>query len=103
MHRIHRFGAISLRLGTLILAAFVLIGTLAPSAYGSRHLRQRNPQAGKAKAAKRIGIGAAVGAGAGGLIGGRKGAAIGAGAGAGGGAAYHYHKKRSWRRHHRRR
>jgi hypothetical protein len=27
---------------------------------------------------------------------------IGAGVGAGGGAAYHVHKKRSWRRHHRR-
>jgi uncharacterized membrane protein len=64
--------------------------------------RRRNPQAGKAKAAKRIGIGAAIGAGAGGLIGGRKGAAIGAGVGAAGGTAYHVHKKRQWRRRHRR-
>jgi TctA family transporter len=101
MHRLHRFGTISLRLVALILAVFVLIGTLAPSADASRHRRRRNPQAGKAKAAKRIGIGAAVGAGAGGLIGGRKGALIGAGAGAGAGAAYHVHKKRSWRRRHR--
>ena len=64
--------------------------------------RYRNPEAGKKKAAKRIGIGTAIGAGAGGLIGGRKGALIGAGAGAGAGTAYHYHKKRQWRRRHRR-
>lgn len=64
--------------------------------------QRRNPEAGKKKAAKRIGIGAAIGAGAGGLIGGRKGALIGAGAGAGAGTAYHYHKKRSYRRRHRR-
>ena len=49
--------------------------------------QRRNPEAGKKKAAKRIGIGTAIGAGAGGLIGGRKGALIGAGAGAGAGAA----------------
>jgi hypothetical protein len=55
-----------------------------------------NPEAGKKKAAKRIGIGAAIGAGAGGLIGGRKGALVGAGAGAGGGALYHIHKKRGY-------
>lgn len=55
---------------------------------------QRNPEAGKKKAAKRIGIGAAIGGAAGGLIGGRKGALIGAGVGAGGGTAYHVHKKR---------
>src|SRR5215510_1653698 len=48
--------------------------------------RRRNPEAGKKKAAKRIGIGAA----------------IGAGAGAGGGALYHIHKKRKYeRRRHR--
>lgn len=64
-------------------------------------VQRRNPEAGKKKAAKRIGIGAAIGAGAGGLIGGRKGALIGAGAGAGAGTAYHYHKKRSYRRRHR--
>jgi len=64
--------------------------------------RRRNPEAGKKKAAKRIGIGAAIGAGAGGLIGGRKGALVGAGAGAGGGALYHIHKKRKYeRRRHR--
>lgn len=92
------------RLITLVLALFVLIATLAPPANAYTHRRRRhNPEAGKGKAAKRIGIGAAIGAGAGGLIGGRKGALIGAGAGAGGGAAYHVHKKRSWRRHHPRR
>lgn len=95
--------ALGPRVITLILAVFVLIATLAPPANAYRHRHRRhNPEAGKGKAAKRIGIGAAIGAGAGGLIGGRKGALIGAGAGAGGGAAYHVHKKRSWRRHHRR-
>ncbi len=94
--------ALSLRLIPLILAICVLICSLAPSADADTHRRRRNPQAGKAKAAKRIGVGAAIGAAAGGLIGGRKGALIGAGAGAAGGTAYHYHKKRSWRRHHRR-
>ncbi|HXU39079.1 MAG TPA: hypothetical protein VN937_22175 [Blastocatellia bacterium] len=90
------------RLITLVLAVFVLIATLAPPANAYRHRRRHNPEAGKGKAAKRVGIGAAIGAGAGGLIGGRKGAIIGAGAGAAGGGAYHVHKKRSWRRHHRR-
>jgi hypothetical protein len=100
----HRFRTLSLRLLALILAAFVLIGTLAPSADASRHRRRRhNPEAGKGKAAKRIGIGAAVGAGVGGLAGGRKGAVIGAGAGAGAGAAYHVHRKRTARRRHTRR
>ena len=56
--------------------------------------RRRNPEAGKKKAAKRIGIGAAIGAGAGGLIGRRKGALV----GAGGGALYHIHKKRKYER-----
>lgn len=63
---------------------------------------QRNRQAGKKKAAKRIGIGSAIGAGLGGLIGGRKGALIGAGAGAGGGAVYHVHKKRQYKKRSRR-
>jgi hypothetical protein len=91
------------RIITLVLAMVVLIATVAPSADAyARHRRRHNPEAGKGKAAKRIGVGAAIGAGAGGLIGGRKGALIGAGAGAGAGAAYHVHKKRSWRRHHRR-
>src|SRR5262249_19068598 len=58
--------------------------------------RKCNPEAGKKKAAKRIGIGAAIGAGAGGLIGGGKGALIGGGLGAGGGALYHIHKKRKY-------
>jgi len=95
--------ALSLRLIPLFLAAVVLICSLVPTADAYRHRRHHNPEAGKGKAAKRIGIGAAIGAGAGGLIGGRKGAVIGAGAGAGGGALYHVHKKRSWRRHHPRR
>ena len=56
--------------------------------------QRKNPEAGKKKAAKRIGVGAAIGGAAGGLIGGRKGALIGAGVGAGGGTAYHLHKKR---------
>ena len=60
--------------------------------------RRRNPEAGKKKAAKRIGIGAAIGAGAGGLVGGRKGALVGAGVGAGGGTLYHIHKKRRYQR-----
>jgi len=72
-----------------------------PVVSGQRR-RYRNPEAGKKKAAKRIGIGTAIGAGAGALIGGRKGALIGAGAGAGAGTAYHYHKKRQWRHRHRR-
>lgn len=60
--------------------------------------QRRNPEAGKKKAAKRIGIGAAIGAGAGGVIAGRKGALVGAGMGAGGGALYHLNKKRRYRR-----
>lgn len=98
----HVSRVLSIRLISLLLAAFVLIATLAGPADAYKRQRRHNPQAGKAKAAKRIGVGAAIGAGAGGLIGGRKGAVIGAGAGAAGGAAYHVHKKRSWRRHHRR-
>ena len=84
------------------LLIFVIMFSFAlsvPVASGQRR-RYRNPQAGKKKAAKRIGIGTAVGAGAGALIGGRKGSLIGAGAGAGAGTAYHYHKKRQWRRRH---
>ncbi len=88
-----------LRLVSIVLAACMLIGCMAGSVSAQRR-RRHNPQAGKAKAAKRIGIGTAVGAGAGGLIGGRRGALIGAGAGAAGGTAYHYHKKRQWRRRH---
>ncbi|HEX4946666.1 MAG TPA: YMGG-like glycine zipper-containing protein [Blastocatellia bacterium] len=60
--------------------------------------QRKNPEAGKKKAAKRIGIGAAIGGAAGGLIGGRKGALIGAGVGAGGGTAYHVNKKRKAKR-----
>ena len=73
-----------------------------PVASGQHRRRYHNPESGKKKAAKRIGIGTAIGAGAGALIGGRKGALIGAGVGAGGGTAYHYHKKRQWRHRHRR-
>jgi uncharacterized membrane protein len=88
-----------LRLVSLMLAFCVLFGALAVP---SSAQRRRNPQAGKRKAAKRVGIGTAIGAGAGALINGKKGALIGAGAGAAGGTAYHYHKKRQWRRRHRR-
>ena len=87
----------SLRVGALLLAACVAVMSVNVKASV-----QRNREAGKAKAAKRIGVGAAIGAAAGGLIGGKKGVVIGAGAGAGGGAIYHLHKKRSYRRHHRR-
>jgi hypothetical protein len=86
----------SLRVGALLLAACIaLMSVSVESAV------QSNPEAGKAKAAKRIGIGAAIGGAAGGLIGGKKGVLIGAGAGAGGGAIYHAHKKSSYRKHHR--
>jgi uncharacterized membrane protein len=89
------------RLISMMLAVCLLIGALADPAAAQR--RRRNPQAGKAKAAKRIGIGTAAGAGVGALINGKKGALIGAGAGAAGGTAYHVHKKRQWRRRHRNR
>ncbi len=71
---------------------------LAVSFTVTGNAQRRNPEAGKKKAAKRIGIGAAVGGAAGGLIGGKKGALIGLGAGAGAGTAYHIHKKRYRRR-----
>ena len=85
----------SSKLGALLLAACIAV--MSVSAEGAV---QRNREAGKAKAAKRIGVGAAIGGAAGGLIGGKKGVLVGAGAGAGGGAIYHLHKKRSYRRHH---
>ena len=86
-----------------IIAAFLLVCFLTLSVIPETQANpvQRNREAGKKKAAKRIGIGGAIGAGAGGLIGGRKGALIGAGIGAGGGAVYHVHKKRQYRRRHR--
>ena len=87
------------RLVSLVLMVCLLFGAMSLGASAQR----RNPQGGKRKAAKRIGIGTAAGAGAGALIGGKKGALIGAGAGAAGGTAYHYHKKRQWRRRHRNR
>ena len=89
-----------LRMVSLVLIACLLLGAWADPASAAQR-RRHNPQAGKKKAAKRIGIGTAVGAGAGALINGKKGALIGAGAGAAGGTAYHYHKKRQWRRRHR--
>ena len=79
-----------------VIAILLLIGSFSVVA------QTNNPEAGKKKAAKRIGISSAVGAGAGALIGGKKGALIGAGAGAGAGTAYHYHKKNKWKKHHRR-
>ena len=85
----------SLRIGTLLLAA--CIGVVGVTSEASA---QRNREAGKAKAAKRIGVGAAIGGAAGGLIGGRKGVLVGAGAGAGGGAIYHAHKKHQYRKRH---
>jgi hypothetical protein len=96
MHSTKRFKLIS-----VALAVFLLIGMMVEPALAQR--RRRNPQAGKTKAAKRIGIGTAAGTGVGALINGKKGALIGAGAGAAGGTAYHYHKKRQYRRRHRNR
>jgi hypothetical protein len=93
IHSLKRFKLIS-----IMMAACLLLGMLV----GPASAQRRNPQGGKRKAAKRIGIGTAVGAGAGALINGKKGALIGAGAGAAGGTAYHYHKKRQYRRRHRR-
>lgn len=95
MHSRKRFSFIS-----MLLIASLLLVTMADS--GAAQRRRRNPQAGKAKAAKRIGIGTAIGAGTGALINGKKGALIGAGAGAAGGTVYHYHKKRQGRRRGRR-
>src|SRR4051812_41849310 len=94
IHSLKRF-----RIVSIMLAVFLLLGMMVGDASAQR---RHNPQAGKRKAAKRIGIGTAVGAGAGALINGKKGALIGAGAGAAGGTAYHYHKKRQWRHRHRR-
>lgn len=96
----HKLRFLGLRLITVILAVCVLLVSLAPEADAYKRRRRHNPQAGKAKAAKRIGVGAAIGGAVGGIAGGRKGAVIGAGAGAAGGAAYHVHKKRSWRKRH---
>ncbi len=82
-----------IKLVRLIMMIFV-IGLLSSSLMMSADAQRRNPEAGKKKAAKRIGIGAAIGGAAGGLLGGRKGALIGAGVGAGGGTVYHVRKKR---------
>jgi uncharacterized membrane protein YebE (DUF533 family) len=94
IHSLKRYKIVS-----VMLAVFLLLGMMVGDASAQR---RRNPQAGKKKAAKRIGIGTAIGAGAGALINGKTGALIGAGAGAAGGTAYHYHKKRQYRRRHRR-
>lgn len=79
-----------------IIALLLITGLIASSLIVSAGAtpQRRNSEAGKKKAAKRIGIGAAIGGAAGGLIGGRKGALIGAGVGAGGGTVYHVRKKR---------
>jgi hypothetical protein len=98
MLRLKRFKFIS----ALLIACILLMGLAATGSAMRRHRRYRNPEGGKKKAAKRIGIGTAIGAGGGGLIGGRKGALIGAGVGAGAGTAYHYHKKHQARRRRRR-
>jgi hypothetical protein len=81
-----------------IIVMIFVIGLMSSSLVISADAQRRNPEAGKKKAAKRIGIGAAIGGAAGGLIGGRKGALIGAGIGAGSGTAYHVGKKRGARR-----
>ncbi|HVF45359.1 MAG TPA: YMGG-like glycine zipper-containing protein [Pyrinomonadaceae bacterium] len=94
IHSLKRYKVVS-----VMLAVFLLLGMMVGDASAQR---RRNPQAGKRKAAKRIGIGTAIGAGAGALVNGKTGALIGAGAGAAGGTAYHVHKKRQWRRRHRR-
>ncbi|HKP87609.1 MAG TPA: hypothetical protein VJZ26_16025 [Blastocatellia bacterium] len=97
MRRLKEFKVIAL----ILMVCFVVL-SLAPDIEAKHRRRHwRNREAGKGKAAKRIGVGAAIGAGAGAIIGGKKGAVIGAGAGAGAGAAYHVHKKRSYRRRHR--
>ena len=93
MHLLKKFRFVS-----IVLVLCLLIGSLAETGMAQRRRHHRNPQAGKAKAARRIGVGTAIGAGAGALINGKKGALIGAGAGAAGGTAYHYHKKRRARR-----
>jgi hypothetical protein len=87
----------TLKIATGILIIFLLVGAVLEAGAGQRR-RRYNPEAGKAKAAKRIGVGTAIGAAAGALINGKKGALIGAGAGAAGGTVYHYHKKRQGRR-----
>ena len=92
MRKMRRSKSISI---FLVACLFVLSLVMGPDVNAQR---RRNPEAGKKKAAKRIGVGAAIGAGAGGLIGGRKGALVGAGVGAGGGALYHIHKKRRYAR-----
>ena len=81
---------------TRIMALLLIIGLCTSSLIVTAGAtpQRRNAEAGKKKAAKRIGIGAAIGGVAGGLIGGRKGALIGAGVGAGGGTVYHVRKKR---------
>ena len=80
------------RIMTMILVIGLFASSLIVSAGATP--QSSNPEAGKKKAAKRIGIGAAIGGAAGGLMGGRKGALIGAGVGAGGGTVYHVRKKR---------
>lgn len=80
------------RIITMILVIGLISSVLVMDAGATP--QRRNREAGKKKAAKRIGIGAAIGGAAGGLIGGRKGALIGAGVGAGGGTIYHVRKKR---------
>jgi uncharacterized membrane protein len=89
------------RISTFLITCLFIVGLLG-SADAATMQRRKNPEAGKKKAAKRIGIGTAIGAGAGALIGGKKGALIGAGAGAGAGTAYHYHRKSKAKKRYRR-
>jgi hypothetical protein len=85
----------------LVLMACLLLMSMAGVGMAQRRHRH-NPQAGKRKAAKRIGIGTGIGVVAGAALGGKKGALIGGGIGAAGGTAYHVHKKNQWNRRHRR-
>ena len=87
-------------MASFLMFSFAIISEASPQYRHRRYHRRHNPEAGKGKAAKRIGIGAGAGAVIGGLAGGKKGAVIGAGVGAAGGGAYHIHKKRSYRKHH---
>ena len=87
-------------LGLFLILAVVLLCVPITSAQVRRHRKRSfwRKHRDKITVAGSSVAGAAIG----GLVGGKKGALIGAGAGAGAGTAYHYHKKRQWRRRHRR-
>jgi hypothetical protein len=86
---------------SFVMGAGVNVSAQTQQQYQYRYAQPRhNPQAGKKKAAKRIGIGTAIGVGAGGLLGGGRGALIGGALGAGGGTLFHFHKKHQYERRH---